>query len=57
MLRMVGAEVADPTPVTFLGIPGLELWPRVAWSPLFAVTFDDLQASVGGGAGSFDVGR
>lgn len=44
MLRMLGASVADPQPVEFLGIKGLELWPRVAWSPLFALTFDDLQA-------------
>ena len=43
MLRMLGARVADPQPVGFLGLPHLELWPRIAWSPLFACTFDDLQ--------------
>ncbi len=43
MLRMLGTKVADPQPVDFLGLPHLELWPRVAWSPLFACTFDDLQ--------------
>ncbi|GAB4817370.1 hypothetical protein N2152v2_004416 [Parachlorella kessleri] len=48
MLRMLGAKVADPQPVDFLGLPHLELWPRVAWSPLFACTFDDLQAKVEG---------
>jgi hypothetical protein len=43
MLRLLGAQVADPEPVHFLGLPNLELWPRVTWSPLFACTFDDLQ--------------
>lgn len=46
MLRMLGAAVADPTPVEFNGIAGLELWPRVSLSPLFAATFDELEAKV-----------
>lgn len=47
MLRMLGADVAQPTPeLIFNGIGGLALWPRVAWSPLFASTFDDLEAKI-----------
>jgi hypothetical protein len=47
MLQMLGATVDPPLgPLEFNGIPGLRLWPRVAWSPLFAATFDDLEAAV-----------
>jgi UDP-sugar pyrophosphorylase len=47
MLRMIGVSVDDPEgTVTFNGISGLHLWPRVTWSPLFASTFDDLEAKI-----------
>ena len=35
MLRMVGAEVAGPTPAEFNGLH-VERWPLVSWSPSFA---------------------
>ncbi len=35
MLRMVGAEVAGPTPAEFNGL-AVERWPLVSWSPSFA---------------------
>ena len=35
-----------PQAVEFNGIPGLHLWPRVAWSPLFATSWDDLEQKV-----------
>lgn len=41
---MLGAHVAAPTKVTFNGLR-VDLWPRVTWSPLFALTFDDLKVS------------
>ena len=47
MLAMLGAKVDPPQPVEFNGISGLELWPRVSWSPLWAVSFDDVEAKVG----------
>lgn len=47
MLETVGAKVDSPKDdVTFNGIAHLRLWPRVVWSPLFAITFDDLEARV-----------
>lgn len=47
MLRMIGASVDEPTgTVTFNNISGLHFWPRVTWSPLFACTFDDLEAKI-----------
>ncbi|KDD76325.1 hypothetical protein H632_c267p0, partial [Helicosporidium sp. ATCC 50920] len=45
MLRMIGVKVADPVPVKFGGIE-FELWPQVVWSPLFAMTLDDLEAKI-----------
>lgn len=47
MLRMLGANVQQPqAEVEFNGIGGLHLWPRVTFSPLFAATFDDLEAKI-----------
>jgi hypothetical protein len=47
MLQMLGARVDEPAAAAELnGIAGLCLWPRVAWAPLFAATFDDLEARV-----------
>lgn len=46
MLRMIGVKVADPVPVKFGGIE-FELWPQVVWSPLFAMTLDDLEVRQG----------
>lgn len=48
MLKILGATVDVPaSAVTYNGIDDLTLWPRVAWSPLFALTFDDLQVCFG----------
>lgn len=41
-LRMLGADVANPEPRVFNDLE-VELWPRVSWSPFFAVTFSDLK--------------
>ena len=41
-LQMLGATVEGPEPREFNGL-AVELWPRVSWSPLFALTFADLQ--------------
>ncbi len=47
MLRMIGVSVDEPKgTVSFNGISGLHLWPRVTWSPLFASTFADLEAKI-----------
>jgi len=35
--------VAGPTPREFNGLQ-IDLWPRVSWSPLFALTWDDVEA-------------
>lgn len=43
MLQLIGCHVEEPTEtITFNGIHGLYLWPRVTWTPHFASTFDDL---------------
>jgi len=44
-LRLAGAEVADPTPVTFAGTQ-LQLWPRVVLSPATAATLVELRERV-----------
>lgn len=44
MLEALGARVDGPRPAEFNGIAGLELWPRVTWSPLWAACWDDLAA-------------
>jgi UDP-sugar pyrophosphorylase len=50
MLEAVGASVAPPAgALEFAGVGGLRLWPRVAWSPLWAATFDDLEERLAGG--------
>ena len=46
MLQAQGARVDGPQTVEFNGIKGLHLWPRVAWSPLFATSWDDLEQKV-----------
>ena len=48
MLRMIGVEVEEPVQggATFNKIPSLTFWPRVTWSPLWACTFDDLEAKI-----------
>ena len=43
-LQMLGASVEGPEQRELNGLP-VELWPRVSWSPLFALTFADLEAS------------
>ena len=40
---MLGASVEGPEQREFNGL-SVELWPRVSWSPLFALTFADLEA-------------
>eukprot|EP00891_Asterochloris_glomerata_P001430 jgi/Astpho2/1430/e_gw1.00025.17.1_t len=39
---LVGADVDGPVDATFNGLD-VELYPRVSWTPLFALTFDDLR--------------
>lgn len=47
MLCALGAHIDEPqTTVEFNEIKGLRLWPRVTWSPLFAVTFDDIERKI-----------
>ena len=42
-LQQLGADVAGPTQREFNGLT-VDLWPRVSWSPLFALTFDEVEA-------------
>lgn len=42
-----GVSVADPTLQVFNG-QEVELWPRIAWSPKWALTFSDVRKKVGG---------
>lgn len=46
MLQALGARVDGPRPAQFNGLHGLELWPRVTWSPLFAASWDELAGKV-----------
>lgn len=39
---MLGAQVDGPQQATFNGLH-LDFYPRVVWSPFFAITTDDLQ--------------
>jgi UDP-sugar pyrophosphorylase len=48
MLQQLGARVDGPQAVEFNGLKGLELWPRVTWSPIFACCWDDLRQRVQG---------
>ena len=41
-LQQLGATIGAPTPREFNGLH-LDLWPRVSWSPLFALTFNDME--------------
>lgn len=49
MLRSIGCtvEVSEET-VSYNNIDSLTLWPRVAWSPLFVLTFKDLEEKIKG---------
>ena len=47
MLQALGARVEGPQDAAFNGIAGLHLWPRVTWTPLFAASWDDLEARLG----------
>ena len=51
MLQALGISVDGPRTVEFNGLPDLEFWPRVTWDPLFATSWDDLEAKVAGGGG------
>ncbi len=42
-LQQLGADVAGPTQREFNGLT-VDLWPRVSWSPLFALTFEEVEA-------------
>lgn len=49
MLRLIGCTVDAPEhTVSFNNIENLTLWPRVSWSPLFAVTIQDLKEHIKG---------
>ncbi len=41
--QALGAKIDGPETVSFNGLEGLELWPRITWTPLFALTWDDLE--------------
>lgn len=41
-LQMLGVDVGAPQQATFNGLH-LDLYPRVTWSPSFAMTVDDLK--------------
>lgn len=49
MLQTLGARIEEPSEeLEYNGIKGLKLWPRITWSPSFALTFDDLASKVDG---------
>lgn len=41
-LQMLGAHIEGPEQREFNGLR-VDLWPRVSWSPSFAMTFADLE--------------
>ena len=41
-LKQLGADIAEPQRRTFNELE-VDLWPRVSWSPSFALTFADLK--------------
>ena len=41
---MLGAQIGGPQQREFNGLQ-VEMWPRVSWSPSFALTFADLEVS------------
>ena len=43
-LQSLGATVDGPESRTFNELD-VQLWPRLSWSPLFAVTFSDLKVT------------
>lgn len=58
MLRMLGVDVGEPAHVSFNGLQGLELWPRLVWTPRWAMGFAQLKArSLGGGGRHAQGGR
>lgn len=50
-LQMLGATIEGPESRSFNGLD-VQLWPRVSWSPLFALTIADLQVCATHLAGS-----
>lgn len=44
-LQMLGATIEGPESRSFNGLD-VQLWPRVSWSPLFALTIADLQEKI-----------
>lgn len=44
-LQMLGVHVGGPRQATFNGLH-LDLYPRVTWSPLFAMTIDDIKVCI-----------
>ena len=44
-LQDLGANIEGPETRTFNEL-SVEVWPRVSWSPKFAVTYADLKASL-----------
>ncbi|XP_077236450.1 UDP-sugar pyrophosphorylase-like isoform X1 [Tasmannia lanceolata] len=47
IFRKVGVQVADPVRQVFNG-QEVEVWPRIAWNPKWAMTFSDVKRKVGG---------
>ena len=46
-LQMLGADIMGPEQVEFNGLH-VELWPRISWSPRWALTFADIQVPAAG---------
>ncbi|CAL5221642.1 g3868 [Coccomyxa viridis] len=46
-LQMLGAQIDGPEQREFNGLQ-VDLWPRISWTPFFAVSFADLEAKVNG---------
>lgn len=43
-LQMLGAQIGGPEQREFNSLQ-VEMWPRVSWSPSFALTFADLEVT------------
>ena len=41
-LQRLGAQIGDPDQCVFNGLK-VDLWPRISWSPLFALTLAQLK--------------
>ena len=39
---MLGADIPSPEHVEFNGLK-VDMWPRISWSPLWALTFSQIQ--------------